>query len=103
DPKRRAALRLCPEPRCAPLRAEVLEGISAVELSAAQAEPAARDALEAVKQRRLALPASERLYARTPALERACATYEAATSKGKCRALEHQILGDYVFRDYSRA
>ncbi|HVE81977.1 MAG TPA: hypothetical protein VND93_03985 [Myxococcales bacterium] len=100
--KRRAALKLCPDPRCASMRAATLEQLAADELEAGQAEPAVRDALEAIKQRRVVLPASQRLYARTDALDRACAAFERAAPRGKCRALEHEALGGYVFRDYSR-
>jgi hypothetical protein len=85
------------------VRAGVLEHLSADDLEKNAAEQAVRDALDAVKQRRSALPAAQRLYARTDALDRACAAYDAQTARGKCRALEHQVLGDYVFRDYSRA
>ncbi|HYV45362.1 MAG TPA: hypothetical protein VFA20_10895 [Myxococcaceae bacterium] len=102
EAKRRAALKLCPEPRCASLRAGVLEQLASDELQKNAAEQAARDALEAVKLRQSALPASLRLYARTDALDRACAAYDHQTSPGKCRVLERQVLGGYVFHDYSR-
>lgn len=103
--QRRSALKLCPEPRCATLRAGVLEQLSGDELhsgSPEAVEQAVRDALEAVKLRQSALPASERFYARTDALDRACAAHDRAAGRGKCRAMEQQVLGGYVFRDYSR-
>lgn len=103
DAKRRAALRLCPEPRCATIRAGVLEQFSSDALQKGAAEQAVRDALDAVRQRQSALPAAQRMYARTDALDRACAAYDRETAHGKCRTLEHQVLGGYVFRDYSRA
>jgi hypothetical protein len=103
DGKRRAALQLCPEPRCASMRAGVLEQLSSDALQQGTAEQAVRDALDAVKQRQSALPAAQRLYARTDALDRACAAYDRETAPGKCRALERQVLGGWVFRDYSRA
>lgn len=101
--KKRAALKLCPEPRCASLRAAVLEQLVSEELQKDAAEQAARDALEAVRLRQSAMPASQRLYARTDALDRACAAYDHQASPGKCRALERQVLGGYVFHDYSRS
>ncbi len=100
--RRRAALKLCPEPRCASLRAIVLEQLVPEELERGAAEQAVRDALEAVRQRQLTLPAAQRLYARTDVLDRACAAFEQKAPRGKCRVLEREVLGGYVFRDYSR-
>ena len=100
--RRRAALKLCPEPRCASLRAAVLEQLASEELEKGAADQAVRDALDAVRLRQSALPASQRLYARTEILDRTCAALEQKAPRGKCRAMEQQVLGGYVFRDYSR-
>lgn len=90
--------KLCAEPRCGPFRASALETLAKELLAAGDGAGAARAALEAVKLRQGALPASRRPYARTAALDEACAAY----GSGPCRALEKQILGGYVFHDFSR-
>jgi len=87
--------------RTALVRRTALETLSRIDLSEGQVDAAVNDALQASAAWALALPPERRPWARSPALDVACREYEKGKRAGACRQLEKNVLGDYVFHDYS--
>jgi hypothetical protein len=88
--------------RCAYVRRTAFETLSRLDLEAGDAEAAVKDAAQASDAWAGALPPSQRPWARSPALDPACAAYEKVKPPGACRKLEKRLMGgDYVFHDFS--
>ena len=69
---------------------------------ASQREEAAKTALLGAEAFASTLPLERRYWARTKSVEVACATYDKLKGTDACRALEKQVVGYYVFHDFSR-
>lgn len=83
------------------VRKKALEVLSSLELASGNLEAAARAAVQSSGAWASALPPERRVWTRGPANEAACAEYEKTKGLGACRKLEKQLLGSYVFRDFS--
>lgn len=95
------AAQACQEPRCVSVRrrAKKLEGWLLLE--AGDAQGAARAMLEDMQLVCAGLPAERRRYARTVEVEKVCAAVDAKDGAGACRKIEKQVVGEYVFKDFS--
>lgn len=93
--------------RSAFVRRTALENLSRIELAEGAIDAAVKDAVLASEAWASALPPAQRAWARSPALDLACAAYEKAKggkaiSEHACRKLEKKLLGgEYVFHDFS--
>ena len=87
--------------RTALVRRTALETLSKLDLAEGLVDAAVNDALQASAAWALALPPERRPWARSPALDVACKEYEKGKRAGACRQLEKNVLGDYVFHDFS--
>lgn len=92
----------CPEPRCAEVRRNVYQRLTAAHLELKDPDAAVRAALREVEAHSWTLSPGERPYARTAGLDRACKALEEQRSPGACRKLERAVLGRHVFHDFSR-
>ncbi|MBS1149224.1 MAG: hypothetical protein H6Q89_922 [Myxococcaceae bacterium] len=88
--------------RSALVRRTALETLSRLELAEGAVDDATRDALLAAEAWASTLPPAQRAWARSPAVDAACAAYEKARGAGACRKLEKKLLGDYLFHDFSQ-
>ncbi len=73
-----------------------------IELAEGNVEEAAKTALLGAEAFASTLPLERRYWARTKRVEVACATYDKLKGTDACRALEKQVVGYYVFHDFSR-
>lgn len=96
------ASKACPEPRCADVQRRAFKALVPAYLKLKDPTAAAKAALKEVELKAQLMPPEERPYARTPALDQACAALEAKSSPGACRKLEKSMLGRYFFHDFSR-
>jgi hypothetical protein len=83
------------------VRKKALEVLSSLELAGGNVEGAVKSAIGSSGAWASALPPNRRVWTRGPANEAACAEYEKSKGAGACHKLEKQLLGDYVFRDFS--
>jgi hypothetical protein len=95
-------VRSCEKPQCARLRQKALGKLIAHARQKNDVDGAAKYALTEVKVLAGAMPEPLRVYARTPAVDQACVSYDTAHGAGSCRALEKQVLGFWTFHDYSK-
>jgi hypothetical protein len=83
------------------VRKKALEVLSKLELAGGNVEGAVKAAIQSSSAWASALPPDRRVWTRGPVNETACAEYEKTKGVGACHKLEKQLLGDYVFRDFS--
>jgi len=95
------AARVCEEPRCASVRRRALKLAGWLELENGDPQKAARLMIEEMGVGAERLPADKRRYARTPEVDKVCAVLDGRDGPGACRKLEKQLLGDYIFKDFS--
>jgi hypothetical protein len=84
------------------VRRAAFDARARLELAEGSVEAAARSALAGAEAWANTMAPEQRYWARTPLVEQACAAYDTLKGKDACRALEKQLLGFYVFHDFSR-
>lgn len=94
---------ICTAPRCEGMRRRALKRLAALALAASDLATAARATLLELRLEAAGLPPERREYARSSQLDRVCERLDQERGEGTCRRLEKELLGDYVFRDYSKS
>ncbi|MBK7861941.1 MAG: hypothetical protein IPJ65_25660 [Archangiaceae bacterium] len=95
------AARVCDEPRCAQVKRRALKAAGWLELQTGDPATAARLMIEEMGIGAERLPAEKKRYARTTEVDKVCAALDSRDGAGACRKLEKQVLGDYIFKDFS--
>lgn len=95
------AAKVCDEPRCAAVRRRALKAAGWLELENGDPARAARMMIEEMGVGAERLPPDKKRYARTPEVDKVCAALDARDGAGACRKLEKQLLGEYIFKDFS--
>jgi len=72
-----------------------------LELAEGSIEDAAKTALQGAEAYASTLPLERRYWARTPMVDVACKAYDKLKGTDACRQLEKQVVGFYVFHDFS--
>ncbi|MFL5322455.1 MAG: hypothetical protein ACJ790_22540 [Myxococcaceae bacterium] len=96
------AEKACDEDRCVNIRRSALKSELRLAKANDDVEGAARAALRDQQLYASTLSASERLWARTPEADSACAALDAKSGAGSCRRLEKALTGRYAFKDFSK-
>lgn len=73
-----------------------------LELGEGNFKDAATSALLGAEAFATTLPHEQRYWARTKMVDEACAAYDKEKGRDACRQLEKQLVGHYVFHDFSR-
>jgi len=92
----------CKDAVCASVRRRAIKALHADARAQGDTEKAARWALEDQAVVLSTLAEGERRWGRTKEWDAACRAHEAKAGAGACRALERQVLGQYVFTDFSK-
>ncbi len=95
------ASRVCEEPRCGSVRRKALKLAGWLELENGDPVHAAKLMIEEMGVGAERLPPDKRRYARTPEVDKVCSVLDGRDGPGSCRKLEKQLLGDYIFKDFS--
>ncbi|MBL8955187.1 MAG: hypothetical protein JNK82_30700 [Myxococcaceae bacterium] len=95
------ASNVCEEQRCGAVRRRALKLAGWLALENGDPAQAAKLMIEEMGVGAERLPVEKRRYARTPEVDKVCAVLDGRDGPGACRKLEKQLLGDYIFKDFS--
>lgn len=95
------AAKVCDEPRCATVRRRALKSGGWLALQNGDPQLAARLMIAEMGVAAERMPPEKRRYARTADVDKVCAALDARDGAGACRKLEKQVLGEYMFTDFS--
>lgn len=95
------AAKVCDEPRCSTVRRRALKSGGWLALQNGDPYVAARMMIEEMGIGAERLPPDKKRYARTAEVDKVCAALDARDGAGACRKLEKQVLGEYIFTDFS--
>lgn len=83
------------------VRQAAFDARAKLELAEGSIEEAAKSALQGAEAFATTLPLERRYWARTSMVDVACTAYDKLKGTDACRQLEKQVVGFYVFHDFS--
>lgn len=84
------------------VRQAAFDARAKLELAEGNVEDATKSALQGAEAFSTTLPLDQRFWARTKMVDVTCPAYDKLKGTDACRQLEKQVVGFYVFHDFSR-